>query len=100
MLLLFHSFPICNGTQKKLQLRGYTTVCKCKLTIHYHEFEPSKVACTYLIQMGKIGEKNTEELIGLTQTDLPFKLFSFKTGSCHEQMKCSYTVREFEIRRF
>jgi hypothetical protein len=26
-----------------------------------HEFEPSKVACMYLIQMGQIGEKNIEE---------------------------------------
>jgi hypothetical protein len=38
----------------------------------------------YFIQMGQIGEKNTEELIGLTQTYLPFKLFSFKTGSYHK----------------
>jgi len=50
--------------------------------------------------MGQIGEKNTEEWIWLTQTYLPFKLFSFKTGSCHEQTKCSHIVCEFEIRRF
>lgn len=70
--------------KKKYNTRGYTTVCKCKLTILNHEFELSQVACMYFIQMGQIGEKNTEELIGLTQTYLPLTLFSFKTGSCHE----------------
>jgi len=85
---------------EKIQLRGYTTIWKCKPTILSHEFEPSKVACMYLIQMGQFREKNTEELIGLTQTDLPFKLLSFKAGSCHEQMMCSHIVCEFEIRRF